>query len=92
MDGSIVLECEKPSEGRICIKVKDTGEGISKENINDIFQPFHRLEGKSAFVEGTGIGLNIAKGFVESMDGTIKVDSVLGEGSCFTIDLPIGKA
>ncbi len=91
MGGSITFECEKTSKNTICIQVQDTGIGISQDKIDDIFKSFCRLENESNIAEGTGIGLNIAKGLVELMDGSIRVESVLGEGSCFTIELPIKK-
>lgn len=88
MDGTIIFECEKSSESRVCIKVIDTGVGISKDNFDEVFNSFSRIDNESAVAEGTGIGLNVAKGLVELMDGSIKVDSVVGEGSCFTLELP----
>jgi signal transduction histidine kinase len=87
-NGSVIFECEKASDHRICIKVKDTGIGIPKDQIGDVFKSFYRVSSESTIAEGTGIGLNIAKGLVELMGGTIEVDSVLGEGSCFTVYLP----
>ena len=92
IDGSIIFECEKTSKNTICIKVKDTGVGISQDKIDDIFESFCRLGNESTLAEGTGIGLNIAKGLANMMNGSIKVESVLGEGSCFSIELPTEKS
>lgn len=89
--GTISFECENNRIGRIYIKIKDTGIGITEDKIGELFKPFSRLEKETSLEEGTGIGLNIAKGLTELMGGYIEVTSVLGEGSCFTIDLPIGK-
>jgi signal transduction histidine kinase/CheY-like chemotaxis protein len=90
--GNITLEYEKTSAGRLCIRVKDTGIGIaSGEDIESIFEIFSRVEFESTMAEGTGIGLNITKRLTELMGGTIAVESVLGEGSCFTVEFPIGK-
>lgn len=90
--GSITLEYEKTSAGRLRIRVKDTGIGIaSGEDMKSIFEIFSQVEFESTMAEGTGIGLNITKRLTELMGGTIAVESVLGEGSCFTVEFPIGE-
>ncbi|MCI9136096.1 MAG: response regulator [Lachnospiraceae bacterium] len=68
--------------------VKDTGIGISKEFMKHIFEPFER-EKNTTFsgIHGTGLGLTIAKNFVEMMGGTIQTDSTVGKGSTFTVTL-----
>ena len=69
--------------------VIDTGIGIKKEDLSKLFDSFKRLElDKNRNVQGTGLGLNIAKQLVELMNGKIIVDSVYGEGSNFTILIP----
>jgi len=74
---------------RLSFSVKDTGIGISKEDITKLFDSFQRLEmSKNRYIQGTGLGLNIAKQLVDSMHGTIDVTSEHGVGSCFTITLP----
>ncbi|MFT4577350.1 MAG: signal transduction histidine kinase [Nitrospinales bacterium] len=88
INGSLTFECEKKSDGRICIKVKDTGVGIPKDKIGEMFKSFYRMGNELTKTEGTGIGLNIAKGLIEVMGGAIEADSVLGEGSCFSVYLP----
>ena len=90
--GSIMFEYEKTPTGHLRIMIKDTGIGISTvENIEAVFEPFNRLESGFVGTEGTGIGLSITKRLTELMGGTIEVESVLGEGSCFTVDFPVGK-
>ncbi|HVM76604.1 MAG TPA: ATP-binding protein [Candidatus Paceibacterota bacterium] len=69
------------------IKVRDTGSGISPENIAHIFERFYRIPGDRA--SGTGLGLNICREIVERHGGTIAAQSALGEGSTFTIVLPL---
>ncbi len=69
--------------------VKDSGVGISVEEQARLFESFERLdEKKNKYIEGTGLGLNIAKQLVELMGGSIEVSSVVGEGSVFTVTIP----
>ena len=71
-------------------KVIDEGIGINKENIEKLFEPFIQLNGGlTRSHEGTGLGLAISKNLIEKLGGTIKVESELGEGSTFTICLPL---
>jgi signal transduction histidine kinase len=70
------------------ISVVDTGQGIPAERIAELFQPFNRLGAEASEVEGTGIGLTITRRLVEMMGGVIGVDSALGIGSRFWIELP----
>lgn len=71
------------------MSVADTGEGIKKEDIGKLFDSFTRLEEKkNRAIEGTGLGLNITKHLVEGMKGEIKVQSVYGKGSLFTVRIP----
>ena len=81
------------SEGdRITLKftVADTGIGIKESDMAKLFQPFDRLEEtKNRNIEGTGLGLSIAGTYVELMGGHIDVDSVYGEGSTFTVYMPV---
>jgi len=67
---------------------KHPGIGISRDKTGEMFKSFYRLGNESTKTEGTGIGLNIAKGLIQMMGGSIEVDSVLGEGSCFIVYLP----
>ncbi|MCX7708989.1 MAG: PAS domain S-box protein [Clostridia bacterium] len=73
-----------------CIQVQDEGIGISTGNIESIFDEFRQVDGTSARKHGgTGLGLSITKKFVEMLGGSITVKSTLGEGSTFTVLLPI---
>ncbi|MBE9062963.1 HAMP domain-containing sensor histidine kinase [cf. Phormidesmis sp. LEGE 11477] len=74
---------------RAYIDVRDTGRGIPLCDLNKIFDPFYRVdEDRSRATGGTGLGLSIVKTLVEGMNGTLKVQSKLGEGSVFTVSLP----
>lgn len=72
------------------IKVTDTGKGIPKDKLNEIFLPFRQLEsGPRELKKGTGIGLSIAKQLTELMGGEISVESELGKGTTFKVHLPL---
>ncbi|GFZ33747.1 hypothetical protein CSC2_42730 [Clostridium zeae] len=75
---------------RIFIIVKDTGIGIPKAKKNIIFERFGQVDSNlSRQAEGTGIGLSLVKLLVENLDGSIEVDSEIGEGSSFTVEFPM---
>ena len=75
----------------IRLSVKDTGPGIEKEYQEIIFDEFTRLDSRKSTIEGTGLGLPIAKKIVNRLNGTISVDSELGKGSEFTVEIPLKK-
>jgi signal transduction histidine kinase len=75
--------------GTVELIVKDTGVGIDKSIIKDIFNPFFTTKDVS---EGTGLGLSVVHGIVTAHQGTISVESAVGEGSTFTIRLPVDTA
>lgn len=87
--GKVWIETEETEDGKIRIKVRDTGYGIDKEKQKELFQPFHRLGAEASNIEGTGIGLVLAKKLVEEMRGSISFKSLLGEGSTFWVEFPI---
>jgi len=81
------------SNDNIQIMVRDTGKGISKDQLDKIFDRFHQVEEQGDPDRiGTGIGLALTKELVDLMHGEIRVDSKLGEGTCFTINIPLGKS
>lgn len=85
--GKVVVECIEVSEGRIRICVEDTGQGLNREQIAQLFQPFNRLGQEAHAEEGTGIGLVMTKRLVELMGGVIGVESTVGEGSIFWVEM-----
>jgi len=82
-----IIEDSKPY---IKISVKDSGIGIPEESLGLIFQEFRQVsEGFNRHFEGTGLGLTITKNFIEMMNGQIKVKSIVGSGSTFTVLFPL---
>lgn len=89
--GSVQLILEKRNGVTIRTGIKDTGHGISKENISRLFKPFERFDVDSELIDGSGIGLSISKQLVEKMNGTIGFESEFGKGSLFYVDMPIAE-
>lgn len=69
----------------VSVEFKDNGPGIPPEVVEHLFEPFFTTKAEG---EGTGLGLSIAYGIAQAHGGVIEVDSILGEGACFTIKLP----
>lgn len=87
--GSVSLSCERTAAGRGRINVSDTGHGIAAADLPRLFTAFERLNAARLGVDGTGLGLALAKKLVDVMGGAIGADSVVGEGSVFWVDLPL---
>ena len=85
--GSVSLSCSPGEAGFIRISVRDSGMGLTPQNLAQLFQPFNRLGQEAGGEEGTGIGLVVSKRLVELMRGRIGVDSTVQVGSHFWIDL-----
>ncbi|KAM3104381.1 ATP-binding protein [Phormidesmis sp. 146-35] len=77
---------------RLHVEVEDTGIGIAPEDLDQIFEAFGQTSAGKRDSEGTGLGLTISRKFVELMGGTLSVKSQLGQGTLFTIDLPVRQA
>jgi signal transduction histidine kinase len=88
--GKISLSATVES-GAAVMMVADTGAGIAPENLPRIFERFYKINTDAQSV-GTGLGLHICRQIIEMHDGTIHAESVLGEGSRFTIRLPLADA
>jgi signal transduction histidine kinase len=85
-DGGVLsIGLTSPSTDWATVTVRDTGCGIAEQKLEHIFDAFY-----STRREGTGLGLAIVKQIIDAVDGTVTVDSVVGEGTCFTIGLPGG--
>ncbi|MDD5214168.1 MAG: response regulator [Methylococcales bacterium] len=76
----------------LVIDVVDSGAGIAIDKQNELFKPFVQLAQNSSAIKGTGLGLAISKSLVELMGGGISVQSVFGQGSTFSIELPVALA
>ena len=85
--GLVAVSCESTPAGRLRIKVADTGAGIPADRLARLFTPFDRLGAEDTAVEGTGLGLALSKRLVELMGGTMGVDTVVGRGTTFWVDL-----
>jgi signal transduction histidine kinase len=90
-DGSKIFLRVDESENEILISVKDTGIGISREDLPHIFEGFYRGKDVQTATAGHGIGLAVSRQIVEAHGGSITVESELGKGSTFVIRLPAIK-
>ena len=85
--GNVVVQCVAVGENRVRVNVKDTGLGLSQDQLAQLFQPFNRLGKENTTQEGTGIGLVVTKQLVELMGGAIGVESIVDVGSVFWVEL-----
>ena len=84
---SIKVALER-SDGQAVLSVRDTGIGIDRDDLSHIFERFYRAD-RARSRQGTGLGLSIAQALVEQMGGRITAESVPGEGSTFSVWLPL---
>lgn len=86
-NGEVVVGCQEREGGLLRITVTDTGVGIAEEERSRLFRPFERVGDPSLGIEGTGLGLAICRKLMEAMEGRIGVQSAVGRGSTFWIEL-----
>jgi signal transduction histidine kinase/CheY-like chemotaxis protein len=87
--GTVEVDCELSTPNRLRLKVSDTGPGIPDDQLDRVFVPFERLGAERSRVEGTGIGLALSRRLAEAMGGSIGVESTVGRGSTFWVELPV---
>ena len=90
--GQVVLSCRETSRDMLRIELRDTGIGIEKYELSQLFQPFQRLSATTDNVEGVGLGLVISQRLIRSMGGKIGVESERGVGSTFWFELPLATS
>lgn len=91
-EGTVAVLCTTTQEGDLSIQIRDTGIGMTKEYMSNLFRPFMQEEMTfSRNYEGAGLGLSVVKHFIDLIGYTIDVQSKKGEGSCFTVIIPIEK-
>jgi PAS domain S-box-containing protein len=93
--GSVTVRCgrtEAASTPSYRVSVRDTGLGLSAEQLGRLFTPFDRLGAEQSGVQGTGLGLAYSKSMITAMGGTLGVESIAGAGSTFWVDLPLPES
>jgi signal transduction histidine kinase len=89
--GTVTISAEAQA-GRFRVLIKDTGIGMSPEEMGRLFQPFQQVDGSiTRRFGGTGLGLAISQRFMGLMHGRITAESRKGEGSTFTVEMPLVK-
>jgi len=88
-NGRVTVSCHQLNDAVMQITVSDTGIGIPLERRGELFQYFSRLDAENSSIQGVGVGLALCRHLVELMGGSIHVESTPGEGSCFTVELPV---
>jgi signal transduction histidine kinase len=86
--GGIVAVALVAGADSIALQVKDTGEGIAPVDLPRIWERFYQAKNEHTSTSSAGLGLSLVKELIEGMGGSVAVDSIIGEGSCFTIRLP----
>lgn len=90
-NGLVEVSAEVTSDNFVQIKVRDTGPGVPRTQIPRLFEPFDRLNAPSE-IPGTGLGLAISRALATALGGNLRVDSAIGRGSTFTLELPATTA
>ncbi len=95
-EGTVTLRlsaqpADEPGRGRLCFDIEDSGVGMAQHDLGRIFEPFEQVRNPGPRT-GTGLGLTITRRFVELMGGTLRVESEVGRGSRFVVELPLEPA
>jgi len=89
--GQVAVSVER-DDGHVRFAVRDTGIGVPVSDQVHIFERFYRGQNQDAGINGSGLGLAIVKSIAQAQGGTVAVTSVVGQGSTFTIALPLAAA
>jgi len=89
--GEVDVAVGREDEGVVAVRITDTGRGIAPENLERLFHPFDRLGAEQSAIEGTGLGLALSKLMAEAMSGRLAVESEVGVGSTFVLELPVAS-
>ena len=87
--GKVTIDCSSNDKNMLSLSITDTGVGFTAEQLSHLFEPFERFDAANSNIEGTGLGLVIAKDLIEKIGGKITVESELGKGSRFIIHIPL---
>ena len=90
--GGVAVSYHVPGNEKVRVLVSDTGPGIPAEKLARLFTPFERLGAEQSAIEGTGLGLALSQRLMDAMGGSIGVESAVGKGSTFWIELPLTKS
>jgi PAS domain S-box-containing protein len=90
--GCVSLSWRAVGEARVRMEVRDTGKGMSPDQLSRLFQPFNRLGAEHSGIEGTGIGLVVTRRLIELMDGEIHVHSEIDQGTTVQVLLPVARS
>lgn len=91
-DGGKIIVKTEPKDDQLVISISDNGMGIPKDDVDKVFERFHRVHRPGTEIQGTGLGLSIVKNIVEMHEGTIELQSQVDKGTTFTIYLPLAAA
>ncbi|MGH2979211.1 MAG: PAS domain-containing protein [Solirubrobacterales bacterium] len=86
--GGVDVNITDSDAGYLSVRITDTGHGIASDDLPRLFSPFDRLGAELSTIQGTGLGLALSKLMVEAMNGRLGVESVVGVGSTFVLELP----
>jgi len=87
--GKVIIDCSSKDNKMLYLSITDTGRGFTSEQLSHLFEPFKRFGEGSYHIEGSGLGLVITKNLIELMGGAITVESTVGKGSVFLIQVPL---
>lgn len=91
-EGQVTVSVSGPQQGGLRIAVRDSGVGMDEATVGRLFAPYVQASAETSHKHGgTGLGLSISRSLARMMGGDISVESALGQGSCFTVDLPLQR-